>query len=193
MPGTVPVDQRRQPATTGDQHADTDPYRGSGDAPPTPNKSPSTATRSRTSSARNTRSCGDRHASNSAHDTGADTDGTARARNEYGATVVFAGLFCDQSTNTRPGRNARAICHTTSPGDSPANRRATAFAYSDVRDGDDTRTGAYTCNPFDPDVFTRGDNPSPSNTARTRHATAQHSTTDAGSPGSKSNTTRSGE
>ena len=120
---------------------------------------------------------------------GVDTVGRSRARNEYGAIVVFAGLFCDQSMNTFPGRCAFAIVDTTSFGCSCANRCATAFAYSDVSFAG---AYAYTCMPLLPDVFAHESTPSSSSTIRTCSATRQHSTIVAGAPGSRSNTSRSG-
>ena len=52
----------------------------------------------------------------------------AFAKDVLGATVVFAGLFCDQSMNTFPERCAFAMFATTRLGISFASRRASGDA-----------------------------------------------------------------
>ena len=57
-----------------------------------------------------------RTASTSSQPIGVDTVAPSRARSEYGATVVFAGLFWLQSMSTLPGRSTFSIRHTTESG-----------------------------------------------------------------------------
>jgi hypothetical protein len=70
-----------------------------------------------------------RTASTSSHPIGVDTVAPARARSEYGATVVFAGLFWLQSMSTLPGRSAFSIRQTTSSGVSAESSWASCLAY----------------------------------------------------------------
>ena len=71
------------------------------------------------------------HASTSAHRTGVETVGSRPARSEYGAMVVFAGLFWLQSMNTFPGRARFAITLVTK-GCSASSVLASRRAYSAV-------------------------------------------------------------
>ena len=59
---------------------------------------------------------------------GAAACGTARPRSEYGAIVVFVGLFCDQSMSTLPGRSALVIFDVTSFGRARSSSSATRRA-----------------------------------------------------------------
>jgi hypothetical protein len=106
--------------------------------------------------------------------------------------VVLEPLFWLQSIRTLPGRNALVIRDTTWAGCSRPSRSANALArslaWSEVR----PEILAYSCRPFPPDVLASGARPSASSSGCNHSATRQQSTTSAGAPGSRSNTSRSG-
>ena len=81
---------------------------------------------------------------------GAATVGVVRPRSEYGAIVVLAALFCDQSRNTRPSRAARLMFAVTAPGMAltivSAICRAQSLAAAEVIG---SSNGMSRCRPFD--------------------------------------------
>ena len=85
------------------------------------------------------------------------------------------------SSGTPPGRGARSSIRS-------ASAFARALACSAVR----PLIAAYSCRPLPPEVFGSGRRPSSSSSGRSASATRQQSTTVAGSPGSRSKTSRSG-
>src|SRR6478672_818923 len=128
----------------------------------------------------------------SSQETGVATSGRSRPRREYGAMVVFDPAFCDQSRKTLPDRRALVMVAVTSLGCSPCSSSATPLA-SVVESSDGIRRGrsAYRCRPLLPLVTGLARRPRSASLSRTSSATVQHSCRPAGSPGSRSTTSRS--
>src|SRR5690606_4278418 len=93
---------------------------------------PRRSTRSNTSSGSNDSGAPPAAATTSCHVAGVETVGRSFARSEYGALVVLCRLFCDQSTNTLPGRNAWVMFDTTLSGCCFSSRCAIASANDDA-------------------------------------------------------------
>jgi hypothetical protein len=79
----------------------------------------------------------------------------------------------------------------TSAGNARSASTASSFAYALTSEDGIRTTVASRCSPFDPDVFAYASIPSTASRSRSHNATSQHSTTVAGAPGSRSNTSRS--
>ena len=115
------------------------------------------------------------------------------ARSEYGATVVLAALFWLQSMKILPGRTALAIFAVIEPGTIAASSSATRLAYPETTSASCVpEIGQQSCMPFFPEVFGYAAIPSAASRSRISTATAQHSCSPAGAPGSRSTTSRSG-
>ncbi len=129
----------------------------------------------------------------SSHVRGAATHGRSRPRSEYGATVVLAAEFCDQSTSTLPSRKDLRCSETTSLGWSASSARASSFATAETCSlvAEPSRP-AYRWMPFEPLVTGTLGRPIPSSSSRARCATSTHSSRPAPGPGSRSTTSRSG-
>ena len=115
--------------------------------------------------------------------------------------MVFEPEFCDQSRNTLPGRFALVIVAVTSSGCSACSASATSLASAVVPSL--SRLGpppgppsagrwAYRCSPLLPLVTGEQDRSRSASASRTSSATRAHSWSPAGSPGSRSITSRSG-
>ena len=135
-------------------------------------------------------------ASISSHDTGVDTVGRSRMRNEYAHTVVLWLSFWLQSTNTRSGRLAFAMSTVTRFG-------SRDFEQLPEREGEPLRllvrrdsacsAGTERCNPLPPDVFTTDDRGRSGRGCRAARARRGRSRArSAGAPGSRSSTTAVG-
>jgi hypothetical protein len=106
--------------------------------------------------------------------------------------VVLDPLFWLQSMSTLPLRSDFVIRDTTWRGWSFSIRSANSFARALACSAVRPLIGAYSWRPLPPDVLGSGRRPSLSSSGRSSSATRQQSTTVAGSPGSRSNTSRSG-
>jgi hypothetical protein len=106
--------------------------------------------------------------------------------------VVLEPLFWLQSMSTLPSRSDLVIRDTTWPGCCSSIRSASAFARALACSAVRPLIAAYSCRPLPPEVLGSGRRPSSSSSGRSASATRQQSTTVAGSPGSRSKTSKSG-
>ncbi len=152
--------------------------------------SPCSATRASTSCASRWRRPG---SSSSSQVRGAATVGRSRPRSEYGAIVVFLPLFWLQSMSTRRVRSVLRMLLTISSGWSASSARASSCATPDTWSEVCVPSSAvYRWMPLLPLVTGTASSPIPEVRSRTSRATSAHSTRLMPSPGSRSNTMRSG-